>query len=468
MPGIVSYGSYIPVYRLDRTEIAKAWGISPIPGERAVANYDEDSITMAVEAGLESLAGRDPSDIDALLFATTTAPYLEKQSATIVAAALDLRRNIYTADFTDSTRASTVALRAAIDAIESGSAKNVLLVAADCRPGQEGTNWEQILGDGAAAVVISGAAPTSIFGFSSEVSEVVGPWRRPEDGFLRSFQGKHELEHGYIRSMVAAAQTVLERESMSPEDVTKAVFYSPDPNSLKEVACRLNLRGTQIQDPLLDRVGDTGTAHILLLLGAALDEAQAGDKFLVSNYGDGADAFILEVKAPLAQPPMKRSLSSLLNAKRTLSTYNAYLSLRRAAAEDGSLIRSSPVTYWRDSSSVLRLHGARCRACGVVQYPLPRLCRECGTKDQFEEVRLSRRGVVYTFTLDYLYANGYLSAPVPRAVVDLDGGGRIFVEVTDCDPHEVTWGMPLEMTLRRLHKGANFHNYSLKGCPLRR
>ena len=50
MAGITSFGAYIPYYRLAHKQIAAAWGGRAGDGERAVANVDEDSITMAVEA----------------------------------------------------------------------------------------------------------------------------------------------------------------------------------------------------------------------------------------------------------------------------------------------------------------------------------------------------------------------------------------------------------------------------------
>ncbi len=467
MAGISSYGAYIPVYRLERAEMGKTWGIPAMPGERAVANRDEDSITMAVEAGLEALTDRDPTIVDALFFATTTAPYLEKQGAATVAAALDLRQDIYTADFTGSSRAATVALRAAMDAVASGSAKDVLVAAADARPGEPETNWEQLLGDGAAAVLISAEAPTVIRGFSSLMSDVIGPWRRPEDRFVRSFEGKVETEYGYVRSTMAAVKAAFEKEGVSAQEVAKAVFYAPDPRSVAEVARRLGLERTQLQEPLLNSVGNAGAAHALLVLAAALDEAKAGDKLLVGNYGDGADAFILEIKEELARPAARRKVATYLNSKRALPGYGAYAAIRNLAGREEPFLRSSPVTYWRDTAAELRLHGARCRACGTVQYPIPRVCQQCGAKDQLEEIKLARRGTVYTYTLDHLYAGEYLNTPIPRAVVDLEKGGRIFLEVTDCDPKEVTWGMPIELTFRRMHEGGDFHNYYWRGRPVR-
>ena len=75
MAGIASYGAYIPFYRLSRAEIGKAWGSGGGPGERAVANYDEDSLTMAVAAARDCLKGFDRAAVGGLYFASTTAPY---------------------------------------------------------------------------------------------------------------------------------------------------------------------------------------------------------------------------------------------------------------------------------------------------------------------------------------------------------------------------------------------------------
>ncbi|UCC59399.1 MAG: 3-hydroxy-3-methylglutaryl CoA synthase, partial [Dehalococcoidia bacterium] len=93
MAGIVSYGAYIPIYRLNRESMWLTWGGMPVSGERAVANFDEDSITMAVEAGINCLQGIDHNEVDGLFLASTSTPYKEKQCANLVAEALDLKRS---------------------------------------------------------------------------------------------------------------------------------------------------------------------------------------------------------------------------------------------------------------------------------------------------------------------------------------------------------------------------------------
>src|SRR5512137_739383 len=154
MIGIVSYGAYVPIYRLKRDEIGRAWSRGSGGGERSVANFDEDSATMAVEAVIDCLKGFERETVDGLYFASTTPPYREKQTASLVAQACDLRRHMFAADFSDSIRAGTTAIRAAFDAVKSGSAKRVVVAAADMRSAQPQSGNEQEFGDGAGALMI--------------------------------------------------------------------------------------------------------------------------------------------------------------------------------------------------------------------------------------------------------------------------------------------------------------------------
>ena len=467
MVAIASYGGYIPIFRLGRQEMSQAWGIPGVPGERSVANADEDSITMAIAAGLECLAGIDPASVDGVYFASTTPPYTEKQCAPVVAGALDLRQDIFTADFTDSVRSATVAMRAAYDAIESGSAKRVLVVAADNRPAEPETMWEQLLGDGAAAFLLSEKGPATVRGFQSVTSEVIGPWRRSSDRYVRAFEPKLDTQYGYMASMLAAAKALTQKEGVGPKDISKAVLSAGDPRAHAALGRQLGLEMPQLQDTGFLLLGNTGTPQVLMMLAAALDASKAGDKLLVANYGDGADAFLVEVNDAFPAVPGRRSIQTYLMNKRMLPNYNAYVSFRKLMDRDRFVPKSSPVIYWRDSKMELALYGSRCRKCGTVQYPPPRVCVQCGTKDELDEVKLAHKGTVFTFTLDHLVGGEYLNTPVPRVVADLEGGGRTFLQMTDCDPKEVSIGMTVELTLRCLHEGAGFHNYYWKCQPVR-
>ena len=466
MAKISSFGAYIPLFRLSRQEMANAWGVPAVPGERSVANADEDSLTMAVAAGMDCLVGIDPTGVDGLFFATTTSPYDEKQCAGVIAAALDMRSDINTADFTGSLRAATTALRAAADAVDSGSAGSILVVAADCRLGEPESMWEQLLGDGAGAVLISKQGPATLRGFNSTAGEQVGVWRRSQDRYIRSFEAKAETRYGYVESAVRAGKTVLDEQRVTPGDLAKAVISAGDPRSLGTVAGSLGLDSGQLQDILFLSLGNPGVPLVLMMLAGALEQARAGDKLLVINNGDGADAFLVELAEGFAPAAGRKGLFGHLFQKRNLPNYTAYARFRKLMKREEVDPRGSAVTYWRDGNIVLKFHGGRCRQCGAVQYPIPRVCEECATKDQIEEIKLAKTGSVYTFTLDHLEVGQYVNVPVPRLVLDLEGGGRVFLSMTDGDPEEVEIGMPAEVVFRRLHEGSSFHNYYWKCRPV--
>ncbi|NQT48240.1 MAG: hydroxymethylglutaryl-CoA synthase family protein [Chloroflexi bacterium] len=119
MVGIVSYGAYIPMYRLGRETLASVWGKSQGRGEKAIANADEDTITMAIEAVIDCLTDIDRRVVDGILLASTTTPYKEKQSASIVRAAADLREDVTSMDITNSLRSCSNAFSMAMNTVKA-------------------------------------------------------------------------------------------------------------------------------------------------------------------------------------------------------------------------------------------------------------------------------------------------------------------------------------------------------------
>src|SRR5262250_1305393 len=173
MVGIASYGAYVPWLRLP---LAAITGGKPGGPEKAVAGWDEDAVTMAVAAAVDCLRGIDRASIDGVLFASTSYAFKEKQGAAIVARALDLRRDVLTTDVGDSLRAGTTALRTAADAVKAGSARRVLVVAADTRMAAPRTAMEANLGDGAAAFLVGAEgvalAPVASHSIADEIIDV--------------------------------------------------------------------------------------------------------------------------------------------------------------------------------------------------------------------------------------------------------------------------------------------------------
>src|SRR5687767_6897391 len=111
MTGILSYGAYLPHWRLDRTQIAAVAGTGGGKGTRTVASYDEDTTTMGVEAARVAMRSAPPVDLADLWFSTVAPAYLDKTNATAIHAALRLGAGVVAADFGGAVRSGMAALR---------------------------------------------------------------------------------------------------------------------------------------------------------------------------------------------------------------------------------------------------------------------------------------------------------------------------------------------------------------------
>ncbi len=467
MVGITSYGAYVPLWRLSREAIAKGAG-----GEKAICNFDEDSITMAAAAAIDCLNGIDRETVDGLFFASTTSPYKEKLAATTVAMAADLRRDIITADFANSLRAGTGALRAAMDAVTAGSAKKVMVAATDCRLGTPTTTFEQNFGDGAGALLIGDTDVIATVEASYSVSnEMLDVWRAEGDTFVRSWEDRFVTTQGYLRVMGEAVSGLLKQCNLTPQDFARVVFYSPDGRRHVDLARSLGFDvKTQMQDPLTGIMGNTGTALPIMLLVAALEEAKAGDRILLASYGDGSDAFVLKVTEQIEKMGDRRGMKGHLNSKQVINDYRQYLIWREILPieprKETVAFVSAPA-IWRERDANLRLHGVKCQVCGTIQYPPQRVCTKCHSKDQFEPYRLSdKKAKIFTFSMDYI-TFPVLERPVVTATIDFDGGGRMLCYLTDRDPDQVRPDLPVEMSFRKIFVKDGIHGYFWKSMPIR-
>jgi len=444
--GITSYGAYVPLFRLNRQAIGGR-------GEKAICNFDEDSITMAVAAVLDCLNGVDREKADGLYFATTTSPYKEHLGATTVAMAADLRRNISTADFANSLRAGTSALKSAIDAVQAGSAKQIMVAAADCRLGTPGSAIEQNSGDGAGALLIGDTDVAVTVEASYSISdEIIDVWRHESDTFVRSWEDRFATTMGYVPVVCEAVSGLMQKHNYKPEDFSKVVLYTPDARRAAEVARRLRFDAkTQLQNPLFDVMGNTGSAFPLMLLVAALEEARAGDLILLASYGNGSDAFALRVNEQIEKIRDRRGMKGHLASKRIINDYVKYLRWRGIVPMDkipGPHAAYSAPAAWRERNANISLRGIKCKVCGTVQYPPQRVCTKCHTKDQFEPYRMSdKKGKIFTYVMDYITPN--LDVPIVTTEVDFEGGGRIQCYMTEADVDQIKVGLPVEMTFRK-------------------
>jgi 3-hydroxy-3-methylglutaryl CoA synthase/uncharacterized OB-fold protein len=469
MAGIVSYGSYIPYRRLKRAAIAAMLGVPATRGERAVASFDEDRVSMAVEALRDALKTAPQKPIGSLLFATTTAPYAEKLNAAIVGAATLLPAEIRAADLTGSTRAGLAGLLQAADAAEA-SGTCAAIAMADARLGAPEGKMEQQSGDGAAAFVLAKeGAIAEIEASASFTREFLDSWRAPGERFAHSWEERFSLTQAFGPLLQKAVSTVMEKAGVKPDAITRVIMDAPNPRAVDEFVRAAKLDPAKVADPLSLTVGQTGAAHVGLMLTATLPSCKPGDRILVANVADGADAAILRVTPAAASFRPIHSVGRMVESKGDVS-YAGYLKWREILPTEPPRRpdpdRPAGPPMLRSEKWKYGLIGSRCTACGTPQLPPQRICVKCRARDQSESYPFADRvGRVATYAFDRLAYS--LNPPVVNVVVDFEGGGRFLCEMTDCEPEKVAIGDEVEMTFRRLFTADGIHNYFWKARPKR-
>ncbi len=481
MVGIVSYGVYIPRYRLKRKLIFSQMGwfnggtAGLARGEKAVANYDEDSITMGVAACVSCLEGFERDKVDGIYLASVSLPYANRLNASIVATALDCASGIGTADFASSLRAGTSALISAADSVKAETKKAVLVCAADCRKAKMGGNQEMILGDGAASFMLgTGNVIAEFLGSYSVAYDFVDQRRGSTDQFDQGWEERWVRDEGYLKIVPEAVEGLLKKNGWKISDFTKVVIACYSGPIIEAVARKIGAGREQIQPNLYDEVGDTGTAHPLIMLAAALEEAGPGDKILVAGFGGGCDVICFRATEAISGS-RRQETGKCLNNREELDSYMKYLVFRGLVPLDvgirGEIVANTSLSLvWRDRREIYGLCGSRCRVCGTPQFPYQEICvnPECGAVGRMEMYRFSdKKGRVVSFTGDYL-----AFSPAPPSIygfVDFEGGGRFFFDFTDCGLEDIKVGMPVKMSFRRRYTDPDraIVGYGWKAVPLK-
>jgi 3-hydroxy-3-methylglutaryl CoA synthase/uncharacterized OB-fold protein len=469
MVGIVSYGSYVPYRRLKRSAIAEVLGIPAEKGERSVASFDEDSVSMAVEAARDALASAPGVPIDALFFATTTPPYADKLNAALVGAAARLPLEMRAADSTGSVRAGLAALLQGADAVRGG-ARNALVTMADARLAAPEAKAERTNGDGAVAFVVgSEHVVAEVVATASLTREFLDGWRGADEAFPHSWEERFALTQAYAPLLGQVVQAALAKAKVAPADLATVVLDCPNPRAVADVAKRAKLDPAKVADPLLLTVGQTGAAHAGLMLANVLAAAKPGDLILVAVAADGADAVVLRATDAVASSRQTRSVGRLIESKGNVG-YGTYLKWREILPTEPPRRpdpdRPGAPSMLRASAWKFGFVGSRCTACGTPQLPPQRVCVRCSAKDQMEPYPFADRGArIATFTLDRLAFS--MNPPTVSVVLDFDGGGRFLCEMTDCEPEQVAIGDQVEMTFRRMFTADGVINYFWKARPRR-
>lgn len=311
MTGIVSYGVYIPKYRIKPSQIAHAWGkeangVEKSLGvfEKSVAAVDEDAVTLAVEATLNAQEplNFDISKIGAITFGSESHPYAVKPSSSTIAGILGLREDLMAVDLEFACKAGTAGIEMLSGLAETKKIEYCLAIGSDVAQSKPADVLEYTAGSGAASFILgSRNTLADILDFTSFSSDTADFWRRDTEKFP-SHGGRFTGEPAYFTHVIGASSLLLQRTKLKPADFAYAVFHMPNGKFPKEAAKRLGFTDEQIESGFtVSQIGNPYSASSLIGLAAILDIAKPKQKIFMCSYGSGAgaDAFVFETTPSL-------------------------------------------------------------------------------------------------------------------------------------------------------------------------
>ncbi len=482
MIGIIGYGGYIPRLRLSRAAVvaANAWFApqfaAKAAGARAMANWDEDSITMAVAAARDCLGPADDrTHVRGIMLASSTLPFAERQNAGIVAEALTLDEDIETLDITGSQRAGLAGISQALAKAAQG---NVLVVAADARKTRAASAAELDFGDGAAALLIGTRNVLAEHLGTGTVSvDFVDHFRAAGEDIDYQWEERWIRDEGIARFLPRAINAALAAGNTGAGDIDHFVFPSVFAKMDAQIAKFCGIRPEAVVNNLAGAVGDTGVAHPLLLLAHVLETARPGAKILVAQFGSGAQAMLFRVTGAIANFRPGTGVAGWLQRGAEEENYTKFLAfkdqLRLERGMRGEQDKKTALTtLYRHRKAIMGLVAGRCTETGQVHFPPSRLSVPHGSqasppKDSQVPYKLAeRRGQILSWSAEFL--SYHPSPPNHYGQIDFEGGGRILMEFTDLAPGDVDTGTAVDMVFRikDFDEKRGFTRYFWKAAPI--
>ncbi len=306
--GIVSYGGYIPRWRIRPQDIASTWGTDGDAISRglnirskSVPYPDEDVITISVEAtrNLMKKVQIDPKDIGAIYVGSESHPYAVKPSATVVAEAIEASPNLTAADYEFACKAGTAAIQTCMGMVSSNMIRYGIAVGSDTSQGAPGDPLEYSASAGGAAFLIGMedviATINSTISYTTDTPDF---WRREGQTYPKH-GGRFTGQPAYFKHVLTCAQRLFEEADTKPGDYDYAVFHQPNGKFPVSAGRKLGFSMEQIETGLLvPEIGNTYSGAVLLGLANILDEADPGSRIFMIGYGSGAgsDGFDITVK----------------------------------------------------------------------------------------------------------------------------------------------------------------------------
>jgi len=475
--GILAFGAYIPRLRLSRRAIAEAnaWFNPALnaqaKGERAICNWDEDAVTMAVEAARDALAGRDRGAISALQFASTSFPFADRLNAGIVAEALTLGQAVAALDVAASQRAGTSALIAAL----RGGTGETLVVAADKRRTRSASPLEMSVGDAAAAVLVGEGEPAArLLAFASHTADFVDHYRGEDTAFDYQWEERWIRDAGYLKIVPPAIAQCLKTAGVEPAAVTHFCMPATLPRVAAAVAKVAGVGDKAVRDNLHAVCGEAGAAHPLVMLAAALEAAKPGERILVVGFGQGADALLFEATPAILHQPARRGVGGHLKRRKEETSYAKYLAFNELVeVERGMRAEADKLTplssLWRNRDTLTGFLGGRCSTCGTLQFPRTAICvnPNCNAVHTQEPHPFAEMtGRINSYTADRLTYSP--DPPACYGMIQFDAGGRVMIDFTDVDAESLAVGQPMRMMFRIKDVDAqrHFRRYFWKASPV--
>ncbi|MGE0097180.1 MAG: hydroxymethylglutaryl-CoA synthase family protein [Hydrogenophaga sp.] len=481
MIGITGFGGYLPRLRLSRQAVAQAnaWyapSFAGRKGTRTMANWDEDSITMAVAAARDCLGvGEDRQHVRAVFLASDTLPFAERLNAGVVAGALTLAEDIEAIDMGGSQRAALSAVAQAVARVQSG-AGDVLVLAADDRRTRAASQQELDYGDAAAALLIGTDKVLAEYLGSSTLSvDFVDHFRASGEDMDYHWEERWVRDEGIGKLMPRAVAAALQQAKVNAGQVDHFIFPSSFAKMDGQLAKACGIRAEAVVDALLDRVGDSGLPHGLLLLAHVLERAQPGQVIVVAQFGSGAQALVFRVTDAIGSFKPVRGVSQWLARGVEERNYTKFLAFKGQVQLERGMRgeqdkKTALSTAWRHREALMGLVAGRCEVTGSVHFPPSRLSYDQGKplQDTQKPYKLAdRQARILSWSAEYL---SYHPAPPHHyGQIDFDGGGRILMDFTDLDVGEVDSGTAMEMVFRvkDVDERRGFTRYFWKATPVR-
>lgn len=476
--GITGFGGYIPRLRMERGAIAAAhrWMApslrSAAKGRRAFCNWDEDSITMAVEAARDALGQKRPAGIAKIVFASTTPPFGDMLNASVVCGALELPTQVRALDIGQTQRAGTSALLAALLEADGPA----LVVASDRPRGKPASTQEIGFGAGAAAFTLgSDKVVADFLGFASSTSPFVDHFRSSDNKYDYHWEERWIRDEGYLKIVPPVVAAALEIAGIKANDIKHFIMPTPFKGLASALAAKMGVAAGCEADGLEEHCGYTGAAHALLMLSHVLQKCLPGELILVIGFGQGCDAMVFRATDAIGGFQPVRGIAGALADAQSHDTY-----LRMLAYEDGVDLewgmrsekntKTSLSEQYRSSGQIAGFVAGRCKKCGTVQFPQLAYCVSpaCHAgSDNFDPVSL--RDVpckVLTYTADWL--SYHPAPPLYVGFVQFDNGARLLMETVDVGAQALEKDMSLRVVYRvkEIDKARGYRRYFWKTTPL--